>query len=167
MNKLTIGEIIEHCKRKIARYEQLNGIKTLENADISNSFIKEYWEHRQVAEYLEEIQQYRAIGTVEECRLYKGISEKDFSTSCLDLKIIDELREYKNIGTIEECREAMESQRTKNPKFEVNIGDYTSRFVCECGKKFIVKHDCGVMDNHDAPNYCSNCGCKFDWSNTD
>ena len=68
MNKLTIDEIIEHCKRKTARYEHLNGVKELENADISNNFIKEYWEHRQVAGYLEELQQYRAIGTVEECR---------------------------------------------------------------------------------------------------
>lgn len=68
MNKLTISEIIEHCKRKTARYEQLNGVKELENADISNNFIKDYWEHRQVSEYLEELQQYKTTGTVEECR---------------------------------------------------------------------------------------------------
>lgn len=68
MNKLTISEIIEHCKRKTARYEQLNGVKELENADISDNFIKDYWEHRQVSEYLEELQQYKTTGTVEECR---------------------------------------------------------------------------------------------------
>lgn len=67
MNKLKIDEIIDHCKRKTKAYEQLNGIKELESADISNTFIREYWEHRQVAEYLEELKQYRAIGTVEEC----------------------------------------------------------------------------------------------------
>ena len=65
MERLTINEIIEHCKRTTARYENLNGINTLETADISlgfnNSHIKEYWEHRQVKEYLEELKQYRDL----------------------------------------------------------------------------------------------------------
>lgn len=59
MERLKIDEIIEHCKRQRDRYEQLNGINTLENSDISHTFIKEYWEHRQVAEYLEELKKYR------------------------------------------------------------------------------------------------------------
>ena len=45
MERLTIDEIIEHCKRKTEKYEYLNGANTLENANISLSFIKEYWEH--------------------------------------------------------------------------------------------------------------------------
>ena len=61
MERLTIDEIIEHCKRKIEKYEYLNGATTLENTDISLSFIKEYWEHRQVKEYLEELKQYRDL----------------------------------------------------------------------------------------------------------
>ena len=59
MDRLTIDEVIEHCKRTTAKYENLNGINTLETADISLSFIKEYWEHRQVKEYLEELKRYR------------------------------------------------------------------------------------------------------------
>lgn len=55
-------------------------------------------------------------------------------------------------------------QIPKKPTFEINLGDYTSRFICVCGKRIIVKHDSGVMDNNDAPNYCSNCGQKLDWS---
>ena len=27
-----------------------------------------------------------------------------------------------------------------------------------------VHHDKGTMDNNAAPNYCSNCGLKFDWN---
>lgn len=92
------------------------------------------------AKALEEIQQYRKIGTVEECRLYKGISEKDFSTACLDLKMIDELREYKNIGTVEECREAMEKQK----KLEIE----------EFGICPLCYYDFG----HEKANYCPNCG---------
>lgn len=59
MERLSIDEIIEHCKRQTQRFEQLNGINTLETADLSLTFIKEYWEHRQVKEYLEELKGYR------------------------------------------------------------------------------------------------------------
>ena len=83
------------------------------------------------------------------------------------IKALEEIQQYRAIGTVEECREARERQRGKKPEFELNLSDYTSRFVCECGKRVIVKHDSGVMDNHDAPNYCSNCGQRFDWSDTD
>ena len=61
MERLTIDEVIEHCKRTTKKYENLNGINTLETADISLSFIKEYWEHRQVKEYLEELKRYRDL----------------------------------------------------------------------------------------------------------
>ena len=61
MDRLTIDEVIEHCKRTTAKYENLNGINTLETTDISLSFIKEYWEHRQVKEYLEELKRYRDL----------------------------------------------------------------------------------------------------------
>lgn len=46
MERLTIDDVIENCKRTTEKYENLNGINTLETADISLSFIKEYWEHR-------------------------------------------------------------------------------------------------------------------------
>ena len=61
MERLTIDEVIEHCNRTTSRYENLNGINTLETADISLTFIKEYWEHRQVKEYLEELKRYRDL----------------------------------------------------------------------------------------------------------
>lgn len=61
---------------------------------------------------------------------------------------------------------ALEKQIPKKIDFELNLGDYTSRFVCKCGKSIIVKHDSGVMNNNDAPNYCPNCGQKLDWSET-
>ena len=61
MERLTIDEVIEHCKRTTEKYENLNGVNTLETADISLIFIKEYWEHRQVKEYLEELKRYRDL----------------------------------------------------------------------------------------------------------
>lgn len=59
MERLTIDDVIEHCKRTTEKYENLNGINALETADISLNFIKEYWEHRQVKEYLEELKCYK------------------------------------------------------------------------------------------------------------
>lgn len=79
-------------------------------------------------------------------------------TACLE-----EIQQYRAIGTVEECREAMKKQKEKKPNFEINLGDCTSIFSCGCGKRILVKHDRGVMNNHDAPNYCSVCGQKLDW----
>ena len=62
--KLTIEEIIAHCERVTKNYE-MYGNKSMD--DISNFHAKEYWEHRQVKGYLEELQKYREIGTVKEC----------------------------------------------------------------------------------------------------
>lgn len=79
---------------------------------------------------LKEIQQYRKIGTVEECREMASIISKVERNELA--KIIDEWLLYKKIGTVEECREAVEKQKPKKPhrnyeKFSVvlpcKIGD--------------------------------------------
>ena len=51
---------------------------------------------------LEEIQQYRKIGTVEECRTLASIVNKVERNELA--KIINEWIEYSKIGTVEECR---------------------------------------------------------------
>ena len=51
----------------------------------------------------------------------------------------------------------------KKPIFDFNSSDTLSRFHCACGKIIWVHHDIGIMDNNDAPNYCSNCGQKLDF----
>lgn len=60
---------------------------------------------------LKEIQQYREIGTVEECKELASMftQEKKDALS----KIVDEWNEYIEIGTVEECREAVEKQKAK------------------------------------------------------
>lgn len=94
--------------------------------------------------------------------------QTNISAMCRDIiPKLEQLAEYEAIGTVEEFREAMERQRAIKPIFEMKFGDCESKFSCECGKKIVVRHDRGVMDNHDGPNYCSNCGCKFDWSNNE
>ena len=59
MERLSIDEVIAHCNRQTRDYEILNGKTELENADISLNFIKQYWEHRQVAEWLKQLKVYK------------------------------------------------------------------------------------------------------------
>lgn len=82
------------------------------------------------------------------------------------VSILEELIQYRSIGTVEECRAAAEKQRAIKPTFVLNFGDFESLFACECGKKITVRHDRGVMVDHNGPNFCSNCGRKWDWSDT-
>ena len=65
---------------------------------------------------------------------------------------------------IEMAINALEKQIPKNPIFDFNSSDTLSKFHCDCGNIIKVHHDIGTMDNNDAPNYCSNCGIKFNWS---
>lgn len=102
---------------------------------------------------LEEVQQYREIGTLEELQNMKS----DY------FEALSDWRQYRKIGTLEECREAVK-QTAKKPIFSHNLSDTLSVFHCECGNTIKVSHDIGIMNNNNAPNYCSKCGCKFDWS---
>lgn len=107
---------------------------------------------------LEEIQQYRAIGTVEEIKQAKKY---------IDLKrqhktptnTIDVCAEYVAIGTVEECREAVERQKPKKPE-DVEY-DY-SYFICPvCGDGIYVS------DDYEIHKFCLNCGQAIDWSEED
>jgi hypothetical protein len=60
--------------------------------------------------------------------------------------------------------QALEKQIPKKPIFNHNLSDTLSVFHCECGNTIKVSHDVGIMNNNNAPNYCSNCGCRLDWS---
>ena len=60
MERLTIDEIIEHCDRKTGMYEKACDVKYLETAVMGNR-IKEYWEHKQVSEYLRKLKDYKDL----------------------------------------------------------------------------------------------------------
>ena len=60
MERLTIDEIIEHCDRKTSMYEKACDVKYLETTTMNNP-IKEYWEHKQVAEYLRKLKAYEDL----------------------------------------------------------------------------------------------------------
>lgn len=60
--------------------------------------------------------------------------------------------------------QALRKQIPKKPIFNHNLSDTLSVFHCECGNIIKVSHDVGIMNNNNAPNYCSKCGCRLDWS---
>lgn len=105
---------------------------------------------------LKEIQEYRAIGTVEEIKeILQIVSEgqEDVDESGISTGLLHTLLEYgryKKIGTVEECREAVESQKQKKPN------RYNGVSICpECGRKSLRCYD-----------YCPGCGQAIDWSET-
>lgn len=61
MERLTIDEIIGHCERKTEQYERVFGKERLETTPLTTSVAKEYWEHKQVAEYLKQLKEYRQL----------------------------------------------------------------------------------------------------------
>ena len=115
---------------------------------------------------LKEVQQYRAIGTVEELirgKRYMNIAKHHGTIG----QVIDECVAYEAIGTPEECRVAMEKQQAKkiirreatDEDMENELRDFITRrgmiFQCpSCGSYVVVNE----MKN------CWDCGQKLDWS---
>ena len=105
---------------------------------------------------LEEIQQYRAIGTVKEI---KSEHKELIKLSRRYLKDTDELIKYQEIGTIEEFKVLKEKSVAK--KAEVNEFDYGEGYVCGECESFL--HYVDDDDEHIRTNYCCHCGTKIDW----
>lgn len=57
MERLSIDEVIGHCERKVQQIEKMFRREHLEseNCGIADIVYKEYWEHRQVADWLKEL----------------------------------------------------------------------------------------------------------------
>lgn len=72
--------------------------------------------------------------------------------------------DYETMDAIGYAVSALEKQIPKRPTFDYNLSDTLSKFHCECGNVIKVSHDMGIMNNNNAPNYCSKCGQKLDWS---
>ena len=90
---------------------------------------------------LEELQQYRQIGTVDECRV--------------TMDELIELQEYRKLGTVKECWEARKKQIAKTPDYG---GDgyadgelvYDTWICPNCGEHYEIEYD--------DYEYCPNCG---------
>ena len=121
---------------------------------------KEYMEKNlaltEAVKALSEIQQYRAIGTVEEINdILQIISDgqEDVDESGISTGLLHTLLEYiqyTKIGTVEECREARERQREKHPEL---CGDFEDgKLLCpNCKEDLMDLAECGF-------NCCPYCG---------
>lgn len=108
---------------------------------------------------LEEIQQYRSIGTVEEIERMKRYQKLAKAHGTIG-QVIEECVKYEAIGNVKECREAVEKQKAKKPiKDREQKKRYTSVYFCPtCGHGFTGT---GIAD------HCYHCGQKLDWSEED
>lgn len=74
MSRLTMQEVIEHCERTVKGYEWTRTEQEREN-------IKRYWEHKQTAEWLKELQHYKDLeeqgGLIEVIRCKDCIRHSD------------------------------------------------------------------------------------------
>lgn len=73
---------------------------------------------RMAIQVLEEVQQYRAIGTVEELQ--------DMKSNYFEA--LSDWRQYRKIGTLEECRAAMKKQNSTNKELE----SHDEKHILEC-----------------------------------
>ena len=60
MERLTIDEVIAHCRRHTKDMEEHATPFFFNEADLSSAMVKRYWEHKQVADWLEELKVHRA-----------------------------------------------------------------------------------------------------------
>lgn len=91
----------------------------------------------------------------------EAIAEVRFNMSTIGLK---ESSVKRVVKARDLAIKALEKQIPKKPIFNHNLSDTLSLFHCECGNAIKVSHDIGIMNNNNAPNYCSKCGCRLDWS---
>lgn len=113
-------------------------------------------------ELIEEVQQYRAIGTVGEIKeILQIISEgqEDVDEDGISTGLLYTLLEYAGyakIGTVEECRKARERQIGKKPELYGEFED--GKLLCpNCEKDLMDLAECGF-------NCCPYCGQKLNWS---
>lgn len=115
-------------KKDIEAYEELARYRAtgLKPEEIDSEFIHEV---------LDEIQQYRSIGTVDDFKFYKKCHEEESYEFCGEygtdtcgckgrIQYLEEQNaQYKEIGTVEECRAAVERMKPKKPIDHVMFGD--------------------------------------------
>ena len=101
---------------------------------------------------LKEIQKYREIGTVEECKELASMVTTE-KKNVLG-QIVDEWKEYIEIGTVKECREAREKQEGMQVN-EIHVDEY---FCPACGSEN-NNGDIGCPGDH----YCPVCGQAIYW----
>ena len=115
---------VDECRHRIDVISGFVNNKADINTESKRDCAKNIKVLQSVISALEEVQKYRAIGTVEECTQLKRDLDRQIehsehlatilkSTKNLLEKRAAVLKQYAAIGTVEECRVAVEKQRAK------------------------------------------------------
>ena len=104
---------------------------------------------------LKEIQQYREIGTVEECKELASMVTTE-KKNVLG-QIVDEWKEYIEIGTMEECRKSVEKQIAKQCDID-SCPDHIHYKCPSCGQIELSVYKHGFPRLGRITKYCENCG---------
>lgn len=133
-------------------------IKELETSiDLAKMCTQNYERKREVEAYnmaikaLEEIQQYRAIGTVEEIKA----TIENLNKVLLEHK--DKLAPYVNIGTVEEFKALKDKSEPK--KLDKKTSDDIEFYHCPHCSRLRGTSIVSVLSK-----YCEDCGQAIDWS---
>lgn len=175
---MTIQEAINHA-REVADEKYKEGFLcyansgNAENDKKNDEYVKCARDHEQLAEWLEELQQYKAIEIEMKEHYHANVDikllmqyfietifkdkkhEKFYILTNEDAKIWDE---YQEIGTVEKCREARERQMAKKPILD---DIYKINYYCPNCEEFLVGN---IREKFP---YCQYCGQAIDWSDTD
>uniref|UniRef100_A0AAU8B5C9 C2H2-type domain-containing protein n=1 Tax=Dulem virus 39 TaxID=3145757 RepID=A0AAU8B5C9_9CAUD len=97
----------------------INYIRSCRNVGIDTTITIDKSKSHFILNALEEIQQYRALGTPEQLKVMKesALSSLELANICAAL---EQLKKYEAIGTLEELREAREKQVPKKPILSMN-----------------------------------------------
>ncbi len=140
--------------------EKLKNMRLFMQIEDKNSDCKfsedDYKAYEMAIQALEEVQQYRAIGTPE------GL--QDMKSNYFEA--LSDWRQYRKIGTLEECRTAREKQISKKPIIKQYFEDSEEKYLCcpTCGE---ILTDRIPADNKTFYFHCMNCGQKFDWGDSE
>lgn len=135
------NEAIERIKYRMHTVEQIAGGSGMEDLEVA-------------IKALEDVQQYRTIGTPEECQKSVAVCK-----SMIDRKITPEsMEEYMKFE--DECVECGFTFKSLLEAREKQIPYKPSRKKLVCG---IGKCKCGVEFLDRQTGFCGNCGQKLDW----
>lgn len=154
-------------------YRAIDLIKRIKTEETPERYVDRHKAFDTAISALEEIQQYRALGTVEEIK--KKIRKELPYMSIAQAKFKSELNAYRAIGTVEEVREAMEKQTPKKPKAILrHRGGFEMEHCPNCDtdyqvdRRYAINDDycstCGKLLDSSFRNFCANCGQATDRS---
>lgn len=135
------------------------GIEVCEECDIytmDDSACKDI--AREAIKALEEVQEYRKLGTVEELKVawkYVDLAKKHNTIG----NVIESCAEYESIGTVEEVREAVGKDTAK----KVIIKPWEPCKCPTCDKELSESVGDGYYKHYYYLKRCTECGQRLDW----